>query len=41
MHDGSFATFDPNPAKHPAGGLQLSEADQRATVASLKTLTDG
>jgi cytochrome c peroxidase len=34
-------TLDPNLAKHPAGGLQLSEADQRALVAFLRTLTDG
>ena len=34
------ATLDPNLAKHPAGGLQLSAADQRALVAFLKTLTD-
>jgi cytochrome c peroxidase len=33
-------TLDPNLAKHPAAGLQLSEADQRALVAFLKTLTD-
>jgi cytochrome c peroxidase len=32
-------TLDPNLAKHPEGGLQLSEADQRALVAFLKTLT--
>ena len=33
------ATLDPNLAKHPAGGLQLSASDQRAIVAFLKTLT--
>lgn len=33
-------TLDPNLAKHPAAGLQLSAADQRALVAFLKTLTD-
>ena len=32
-------TLDPNLAKHPEGGLQLSAADQRALVAFLKTLT--
>jgi cytochrome c peroxidase len=32
-------TLDPNLAKHPDGGLQLSPADQRALVAFLKTLT--
>lgn len=33
-------TLDPNLAKHPPGGVPLSEADQRALVAFLKTLTD-
>jgi cytochrome c peroxidase len=33
-------TLDPNLAKHPDGGVPLSEADQRALVAFLKTLTD-
>jgi cytochrome c peroxidase len=33
-------TLDPNLAKHPDGGLNLSAADQRALVAFLKTLTD-
>ena len=33
------ATLDPNLAKHPDGGLHLSEADQQALVAFLKTLT--
>ena len=34
------ATLDPNIAKHPDGGVPLSEADQRALVTFLKTLTD-
>jgi cytochrome c peroxidase len=34
------ATLDPNLAKHPEGGLQLSPEDQRALVAFLKTLTE-
>ena len=34
------STLDPNLAKHPEGGLQLSAADQRALVAFLKTLSD-
>jgi cytochrome c peroxidase len=34
------ATLDPNLAKHPDGGVPLDEADQRALVAFLKTLTD-
>ena len=33
-------TLDPNLAKHPEGGLQLSPADQHALVAFLKTLTE-
>jgi len=33
-------TLDPNLAKHPQGGLGLSEVDQTALVAFLKTLTD-
>lgn len=33
-------TLDPNLAKHPQGGLQLSKDDQAALVAFLKTLTD-
>ena len=33
-------TLDPNLAKHPRGGLRLSEEDQQALVAFLKTLTD-
>lgn len=32
--------LDPNLAKHPEGGLQLSLDDQRALVAFLKTLTE-
>ena len=31
-------TLDPNLAKHPPEGLNLSEADQRALVAFLKSL---
>ena len=34
-------TLDPNLAKHPDGGVPLSEGDKRALVAFLKTLTDG
>jgi cytochrome c peroxidase len=34
------ATLDPNLAKHPDGGVPLSEADKRALVAFLRTLTD-
>jgi cytochrome c peroxidase len=34
------AALDPNLAKHPAEGLQLSAADQQALVAFLRTLTD-
>lgn len=33
-------TLDPNIAKHPDGGVPLSEADKKALVAFLKTLTD-
>ncbi len=33
-------TLDPNIAKHPEEGIQLSAEDQRAIVAFLKTLTD-
>jgi cytochrome c peroxidase len=33
-------TLDPNLAKHPAAGLQLSAADKQALIAFLKTLTD-
>ena len=33
------ATLDPNLAKHPEGGLRLSDADQRALVAFLKALS--
>jgi cytochrome c peroxidase len=34
------ATLDPNLAKHPANGLNLSATDKAALVAFLKTLTD-
>lgn len=34
------ATLDPNLAKHPDGGVPLSDADKKALVAFLKTLTD-
>lgn len=34
------ATLDPNLAKHPDGGLDLPEGDQKALVAFLKTLTE-
>ena len=34
------ATLDPNLAKHPDGGVQLSAEDKRALVAFLKSLTD-
>ena len=34
------ATLDPNLAKHPDGGIRLSEADKQALVAFLHTLTD-
>ncbi len=33
-------TLDPNLAKHPAAGLQLTLTEKRALVAFLKTLTD-
>ena len=33
-------TLDPNLAKHPAAGLALTQAEQRALVAFLRTLTD-
>jgi cytochrome c peroxidase len=33
-------TLDPNLAKHPETGLQLSAEDKQALVAFLKTLTD-
>lgn len=32
--------LDPNLAKHPASGMQLTEEEKRALVAFLKTLTD-
>jgi cytochrome c peroxidase len=34
------ATLDPNLAKHPDGGVPLTDADKKALVAFLKTLTD-
>ena len=34
------ATLDPNLAKHPDGGVPLSQADRKALVAFLKTLTE-
>ena len=34
------ATLDPNLAKHPGGGVPLSQEDRQALVAFLKTLTD-
>jgi cytochrome c peroxidase len=34
------ATLDPNLAKHPNGGVPLSDSDKRALVAFLNTLTD-
>jgi len=34
------SSLDPNLAKHPDGGVPLSEADQKALVAFLKTLTE-
>jgi cytochrome c peroxidase len=33
-------TLDPNLAKHPDAGLALTQAEQRALVAFLRTLTD-
>lgn len=33
-------TLDPNLAKHPTTGIQLSDADKKALVAFMKTLTD-
>jgi cytochrome c peroxidase len=33
-------TLDPNLAKHPDGGLHLSQTDKQALVAFLRTLTD-
>ncbi len=33
-------TLDPNLAKHPSEGIQLSEADQRALVVFMESLTD-
>jgi cytochrome c peroxidase len=34
------ATLDPNLAKHPDGGVPLTDADKKALVAFMKTLTD-
>ena len=34
------ATLDPNLARHPDGGIPLSDDDKKALVAFLKTLTD-
>jgi cytochrome c peroxidase len=34
------STLDPNLAKHPDGGVPLSDGDKKALVAFLKTLTD-
>ncbi|MEQ1859725.1 MAG: MbnP family protein [Chthoniobacteraceae bacterium] len=34
------ATLDPNLAKHPVGGLGLSDADKKALIAFLESLTD-
>jgi cytochrome c peroxidase len=34
------ATLDPNLAKHPPAGLNLSADDKRALVAFLETLTE-
>ncbi|MEW6304282.1 MAG: MbnP family protein [Verrucomicrobiota bacterium] len=34
------ASLDPNLAKHPGGGIPLSDADKKALVAFLKMLTD-
>ena len=34
------ATLDPNIAKHPDSGMELSKADRQALIAFLKTLTD-
>ncbi len=36
----SSATLDPNLAKHPAGGIQLTPEEKADLVAFLKTLTD-
>lgn len=36
----SSASLDPNLAKHPPGGVPLSDADKKALVAFMKTLTD-
>jgi len=34
------ATLDPNLAKHPEGGVPLTDSDKKALVAFLRTLTD-
>ena len=34
------ASLDPNLAKHPPEGMQLSPADKKALVAFLRSLTD-
>jgi hypothetical protein len=34
------ANLDPNLAKHPQEGMQLSPADKKALVAFLRSLTD-
>jgi cytochrome c peroxidase len=34
------AALDPNLAKHPDGGIPLTEPDKKSLVAFLKTLTD-
>lgn len=33
-------TLDPNLAKHPDGGVPLSDSDKKALIAFLKCLTD-
>ncbi len=33
-------TLDPNLAKHPDGGLHLTQEDKKALLAFLRTLTD-
>jgi cytochrome c peroxidase len=34
------STLDPNLAKHPKGGIALSDEDQAALISFLKSLTD-
>jgi hypothetical protein len=34
------ATLDPDLAKHPGSGVPLTDLEQRALVAFLRTLTD-